>query len=178
MDIKFEKLNCKNDEQLNILLKWECDKELNHFIIPNRDKNKEIEYPTFEIFKKRFEENLIYTSGIYIIYDGIKPIGNFSLQADPEHLIKKVKGTAWLGLSIGEKEYWGTGAAAEAMAFFERESVSFGLKRVELGVFEFNIRAQKFYKKMGYEEIGRLKNFTFWNGQYWDDIRMEKSLLL
>lgn len=177
MDYRFEKLNIKNDEQLNSLVKWECDKDLHHLVIPIRDKDKVLEYPTYEILKKRFDESPSYASGIYIIYDGQKPVGSFSLQIDPGHLMKKVTGTSWLGLTIGEKEYWGTGVAIAAMTFFEQESISLGLKRVELGTFEFNIRAQKFYKKLGYEEIGRLKDFTYWNGKYWDDIRMEKILL-
>ncbi len=90
--------------------------------------------------------------------------------------MKKVSGTSWLGLIIGEKEYWGTGAAVIAMKFFEDESLRLGLKRIELGTFEFNIRAQNFYKKLGYTEIGRLKNFTYYNNRFWDDIRMEKIL--
>lgn len=177
MDIRFEKLNIKDDEQLNALVKWECDESLYHLITPVRDKNKVPEYSTYEILKKRFEEIPSYASGIYIIYDAKRPVGSFSLQIDPGHLMKKITGTSWLGLTIGEKEYWGTGIATKAMEFFEEESISLGLKRVELGTFEFNIRAQKFYKKLGYEEIGRLKDFTYWDGKYWDDIRMEKILL-
>ena len=79
-------------------------------------------------------------------------------------------------LTIGEKEYWGTGAAKIAMDYFERESKKCGATRVELGTFEFNHRAQSFYKKIGYKEIGRLDKFTYWDGRYWDDIRMEKIL--
>lgn len=51
-----------------------------------------------------------------------------------------------------------------------------GLKRIELGVFEFNQQAQKLYQKLGYKEIGRIDNFTYWQGKMWTDIRMEKYL--
>ena len=90
--------------------------------------------------------------------------------------MKKVKGTSWLGLTIGEKEYWGTGVAKIAMEYFEEESRRLGANRIELGTFEFNYRAQAFYKKLGFVEIGRLDKFTYWDGKYWDDIRMEKYL--
>lgn len=176
MDIRFEKLNIKDDEQLNALVKWECDKDLYHLVIPVREKEKALKYVTYDILKKRFDEDQLYASGIYFIYDGKKLVGSFSIQIDPDHLMKKITGTSWLGLTIGEKEYWGTGVAAEAMAYFEQVSISLGLKRVELGTFEFNTRAHNFYKKLGYVEIGRLKDFTYWNGRYWDDIRMEKIL--
>jgi RimJ/RimL family protein N-acetyltransferase len=177
MNIQFQKLNVNDDEQLNALVKWDNDIDLYHLITPVRDKDKVLEFPTYEVLKNNFDKNPSFAAGIYIIYDGIKPIGSFSLQIDPGHLFKKITGTSWLGLTIGEKEYWGSGAAAETMLFFEQKSISLGLKRVELGTFEFNTRAQKFYKKLGYVEIGRLKDFTYWNGKYWDDIRMEKILL-
>ena len=50
------------------------------------------------------------------------------------------------------------------------------IKRIELGVFEFNTRAQKFYTKLGYKKVGEVKDFTFWEGRFWNDIRMEKDL--
>lgn len=80
-----------------------------------------------------------------------------------------------MALSVGI-DYLGTGVARTAMDFFENESLKLGLKRIELGTFEFNTRAQKFYKHLGYVEIARLKDFTYYQNRYWDDIRMEKVL--
>jgi hypothetical protein len=57
MDIRFEKLNIGDDEQLNSLVKWESDKDLYHLITPVRDKNKVSEYSTYEIFGVNFMEN-------------------------------------------------------------------------------------------------------------------------
>jgi RimJ/RimL family protein N-acetyltransferase len=45
---------------------------------------------------------------------------------------------------------------------------------MELGVFEFNTHAIKLYEKTGFQEIGRIPDFTFWQGRMWQDIRMEK----
>ena len=58
----------------------------------------------------------------------------------------------------------------------EEEIRKAGCKRIELGVFEFNEPAKKLYQKMGYAEIGRIPNFTFWQGKMWTDIRMEKYI--
>jgi RimJ/RimL family protein N-acetyltransferase len=44
-----------------------------------------------------------------------------------------------------------------------------------MGVFEFNANAKKLYQKFGYQEIGRVKDFTFWQGRLWQDIRMENT---
>nr|WP_311775181.1 hypothetical protein [Alkalihalobacillus sp. TS-13] len=43
-------------------------------------------------------------------------------------------------------------------------------------MFEFNKQAYKLYQKLGYQEIGRIKDFTYWNDKMWYDIRMEKYL--
>jgi len=50
------------------------------------------------------------------------------------------------------------------------------LKRIELDVFEFNTQAIKLYRKLGYKEIARIPDFTYWQGKVWQDIRMEKYL--
>ena len=175
MNIEIRQIDISDDEQIRSMARWENDKDLYHLIVPVRDKDNP-EINTFESLKKRYNENPDYASGIYMIFDGEKPIGNFSLQLDPGHLMKKIKGTSWLGLTIGEKEYWGTGVAKVAMEHFEEESKRLGASRIELGTFEFNYRAQSFYKKLGFVEIGRLNKFTYWGGKYWDDIRMEKYL--
>jgi len=62
------------------------------------------------------------------------------------------------------------------MGYLEEEIKAQGLKRIELGVFEFNTNAIKLYRKMGFEEIGRIDDFTYWDGRMWGDIRMEKYL--
>ena len=62
------------------------------------------------------------------------------------------------------------------MEYLEAQVRDQGLKRIELGVFEFNSPAIGLYKKMGYKEIGRIKDFTFYQGEMWADIRMEKYL--
>ena len=63
-----------------------------------------------------------------------------------------------------------------SIQFLEEQARALGLKRAELGVFEFNIPAIKLYTKLGYKEIVRLDDFTFWDGKMWQDIRREKYL--
>jgi|GEM_PF-5606512 len=46
---------------------------------------------------------------------------------------------------------------------------------IVIGVFEFNEVALSFYKKMGYQEIARLSDYTFSKGRIWADIRMLKE---
>ena len=62
------------------------------------------------------------------------------------------------------------------MQYLENEIKSQGLKRIELGVFEFNTNAIKLYQKLGYKEIARIADFTYWQEKMWQDIRMEKYI--
>jgi RimJ/RimL family protein N-acetyltransferase len=97
-------------------------------------------------------------------------------QIDPGHLYKKVSGTAWLGIVIGEESARGKGIGFHAMQHLEEEIKKQGLSRIELGVFEFNTSAFKLYQKLGYKEITRIDGFTFWEDKMWQDIRMEKYI--
>lgn len=177
MDLKFQLLDPENELQIAALVKWDMDPELYHLVTPVRqESDSQITLDPHNLAQNY--RNLPAQKKIYMISDGGKLIGNFSLQIDPPQLLRKIPKTSWLGLMIGDRSYWGGTAAHEAMQYFEAESKRLGLERVELGVFEFNRRAINFYKKMGYAQFGVIKDLTFYNGRFWDDIRMEKSLIL
>jgi RimJ/RimL family protein N-acetyltransferase len=97
-------------------------------------------------------------------------------QVNASYLYKKETGTAWIGIVIGEETARGRGIGGPAMQYLEGQIKLSGLKRIELGVFEFNTNAIKLYRKMGYREIARIDNFTFWQDKMWQDIRMEKYI--
>jgi RimJ/RimL family protein N-acetyltransferase len=97
-------------------------------------------------------------------------------QIDPKVLYKKVARTAWIGIIIGEKIARGRGIGYLAMKYLEEQIKLQRLKRIELGVFEFNKNAIKLYKKLGYKEIARMNDFTYWQEKMWQDIRMEKYI--
>jgi RimJ/RimL family protein N-acetyltransferase len=51
-----------------------------------------------------------------------------------------------------------------------------GLKIIKLYVFESNVRAKRFYERLGFCEVGRIPNGVFHNGRFKDDIIMVKKL--
>jgi RimJ/RimL family protein N-acetyltransferase len=113
---------------------------------------------------------------IYLIYEEDQLLGELSYQIDPGHLLKHEPGTAWIGITIGEAHGRGRGIGRRALQYLEQQISVDGLHRIELGVFEFNTPALALYQKMGYREIGRIKDFTYWQGRMWQDIRMEKYI--
>jgi RimJ/RimL family protein N-acetyltransferase len=173
MNIQFTKVIEPTTEIAEVLNKWENDPSLVYLIRPhpNAESLQKKESVTEESLAKRLEHNHTYM----IQLDG-QLIGEMNFQIDPAHLYKKEKGTAWVGINIGEEAGRGKGIGFTAIQILEDQAQAMGLKRVELGVFEFNTPAVKLYKKLGYQEIVRIDNFTFWDGKMWQDIRMEKYI--
>ena len=171
--VSFTKLTRPSLEIVATLNKWENDPALTALIHPNRNKVElERNNPvTVEILKERLEH-----SQIYLIYADSELVGEMNFQIDPRHLFKREIGSVWIGINIGEASARGKGIGTQAMRYLEEVIRVQGFRRIELGVFEFNKRAIKLYKKMGYQEIGRIDAFTYWNEKMWQDIRMEKRL--
>lgn len=82
-------------------------------------------------------------------------------------------GEAFLGIAIGEREFWGKGYGADVMkvilGYAFRE---LNLRRVSLNTFEYNPRALHSYKKVGFIHEGRIKDFLNREGKRWDLIFM------
>jgi RimJ/RimL family protein N-acetyltransferase len=80
---------------------------------------------------------------------------------------------AWMGVGIGERDYWGKGYGSEAVNLLLRFAFEeLNLNRVTLNVFEYNERAIKAYEKVGFQHEGRQRQMMNRFGQRWDMIFM------
>ncbi|MGD8566061.1 MAG: GNAT family protein [Candidatus Bathyarchaeota archaeon] len=82
--------------------------------------------------------------------------------------------SAEVGIGIYNPEYWGKGYGVESLNLvlgFAFQNLN--LNRVELEVFDFNKRAYKCYRKVGFNEVGRKREALFMEGQYHDAIIMD-----
>jgi RimJ/RimL family protein N-acetyltransferase len=153
--------------------RWENDPALIPLSRPN---------PTKEDLEKRQDVTLddlaqrLKHQHTYLIYLDEQLIGEMNYQVDPRHLFKQEPGTAWIGITIGEAHGRGKGIGYQSLQYLEQQIIARGLRRIELGVFEFNAPALSLYHKLGYQEIGRISDFTYWQDRLWQDIRMEKYL--
>lgn len=67
---------------------------------------------------------------------------------------------ATLGIIIGEKDYWSKGYGPEAIyALLCHAFETLGLKRVRLNTYGDNLRAQRSFKRIGFVETKRVKNY-------------------
>jgi len=159
VEINFTKLTEPTDEIVTAMNKWGNDPELVYLSRPNSNK-EELEKKvtiTHDTVVERMKHDEVYL----IRLDG-RLVGEIEFQIDPPQLFKKDISSAWIGITIGEESARGKGIGYKAMQCLEKEIIARGLKRIELGVFEFNSNAIKLYEKLGYKEIGRVPDFTYW----------------
>lgn len=88
--------------------------------------------------------------------------------------VNQVDRRAMFGILIGEKEFWGKGYGQEATCLTLDYAFNLlNLNSVSLGVFEFNTRAIRAYRRVGFKEIGRQRQFRIIAGQKHDLLLMD-----
>lgn len=80
---------------------------------------------------------------------------------------------AFVGLGIGEREFWGKGYGTDVMRVMLRYAFTeVNLNRVTLNVFEYNPRAIRSYEKAGFRHEGRERQVLNKEGRRWDLVFM------
>ena len=80
---------------------------------------------------------------------------------------------AWVGIGIGEREYWGKGYGTDAMKLAVQYAfMELGLQRVSLGLHEYNARALKSYEKAGFRLEGHTRQDVLREGRRTDSLWM------
>jgi RimJ/RimL family protein N-acetyltransferase len=87
--------------------------------------------------------------------------------------IRWTHGDCWVGIGLGEREYWGKGYGTDAMRVILRYAFDeLNLHRVSLSVFGYNTRAIRSYEKAGFVIEGCARQFLQRDGRRWDIIFM------
>jgi RimJ/RimL family protein N-acetyltransferase len=82
-------------------------------------------------------------------------------------------GEAFVGIGVGDCEFWGQGYGTDAMMVILRFAFKeLNLRRVSLDTFEFNPRAVRSYEKAGFIHEGAARDYLHRDGQRWDLIFM------
>ncbi len=80
---------------------------------------------------------------------------------------------AFVGLGIGETDYWNKGYGTDVMNVLLRLAFTeINLRRVTLTVFEYNPRAIRSYEKAGFRHEGHLRNYLNREGRRWNEVYM------
>ena len=82
-------------------------------------------------------------------------------------------GDTFLGIGVGDREFWGKGYGSDAMRVVLRYAFTeLNLRRVTLNVFEYNPRAIRAYEKLGFQQEGRVRKYLNREGRRWDLVYM------
>jgi len=82
-------------------------------------------------------------------------------------------GDGWMGVGIGEPEYWGRGYGTDAVRLITKFGFEeLNLHHISLNVFEYNPRAIRSYEKVGYKVEGRCREWLNRDGRRWDLVFM------
>ena len=82
-------------------------------------------------------------------------------------------GDAFVGIGVGERQYWNKGYGTDAMRIMLRFAFAeLNLHRVTLNVFEYNRRAMRSYEKAGFTIEGRQRGWIHRDGKRYDLIYM------
>ena len=104
---------------------------------------------------------------------GIETIESVLIGTIGLHGINWKDRTGTLGISIGEKSYWGKGSGREAVTLILRYAFkTLNLRKVCLSVLGHNKHAIKCYKSCGFKVEGCCKRQIFKNNRYVDEILM------
>ncbi len=80
---------------------------------------------------------------------------------------------AFVGIGIGEPEFWGKGYGTDAMKLILRYGfLELNLHRVSLDVFSYNPRAVRSYEKAGFKLEGQVRGSLLREGRRWDEYFM------
>jgi RimJ/RimL family protein N-acetyltransferase len=104
----------------------------------------------------------------------IRKLDDDALLGDIELFVSNWPGReAFVGLGIGEREFWGKGYGTDVMNVILRYAFTeVNLKRVTLTVFEYNPRAIRSYEKAGFRHEGRVRQALHKEGARWDILSM------
>jgi RimJ/RimL family protein N-acetyltransferase len=80
---------------------------------------------------------------------------------------------AWVGLGIGEREFWSKGYGTDMMKLCLRYVFTeLGIERLSLGLHEYNPRALRSYEKCGFRLEGRTRKDVLREGRRTDTLWM------
>jgi RimJ/RimL family protein N-acetyltransferase len=83
------------------------------------------------------------------------------------------QGEGWVGIAIGERDFWGKGYGTDAMRLMLQYAfIELNLRRVSLGLHAYNSRALKSYEKVGFRMEGMMRGDILREGRRSDSFSM------
>lgn len=153
-------------EYLAQYVEWLNDWEVSQYLMPGTVVPFSLEDEN-EWFEHQRKEGGSFVFAILALPD-LKLIGNCGL-----HRVDMKNRSGVFGIFIGDKTYWNKGYGTDATRSLLRFAFEeLGLNRVELEVYDFNLRAMRAYEKAGFRRDGVHRQGLYRNGRFHDEIIM------
>lgn len=156
---------------LEHLYRWANDEQLadlghgSSSAYQNNNPKEDIE----AFYDKNLTQQALWDKGrVFIVYTiGTSvPIGKCDYRA-----LNPVTRTAEVGISIGERAYWGQGYGSDVLSTLLKHLFNtLNLERVQMDTWSGNTQALRLYEKAGFVEEGRLRKNEFVQGSYYDTV--------
>ncbi|HSD84312.1 MAG TPA: GNAT family protein [Anaerolineae bacterium] len=166
---KFVRLSAFDPEEMSkAFIRWNLNSEyfrlLNSSARPMQSVKSNSKWMAEEVSEMSLAS---YSFSIRTLADD-KLIGELDLD-----VVNWIGREAFVGLGIGETEYWSRGYGTDIMNVLLRYAFTeINLQRVTLTVFEYNPRALRSYEKVGFRHEGQLRNFLNREGRRWNEVYM------
>ena len=158
-------LRAIEDDDAELFHRWFNDEDVAYFSGGNRFPAPSLAQERAYVQSVQDDKNARHYT--ITLKDGTA-IGNCALRS-----IDWIARSSELGITIGEKAYWGQGYGGEAIELLLRIAFDgLNLHKVWLGCFDFNERGLRAYRRMGFVQEGRLRDEKYVDGRYHDLILM------
>ncbi|MFH2103948.1 MAG: GNAT family protein [Chloroflexota bacterium] len=161
------RLTVEDPETLaKLVSQWSADSEYSRLL--DWDPARRSSIKTIQKWiEKQYENDNCHAFSIRTLADD-RIIGEIGLDG-----IRWAHRDAFVGIGLGEREYWGKGYGTDAMRVILRYAFTeLNLQRVTLDVFDYNPRALRSYDKAGFILEGRQRGALLREGRRWDVIYM------
>ena len=142
------------------------------YLVPNKSASILKEIRAKEI-KEDYDQNR--NKKLYVVYKDEEMLGFLSWQKDYKFLKSGKKDTVFLFFGFDDK-YLGMSLVKTTFSMFENLLNEISFKYIEVSVFDFDKRGQKFYDKMGFVKLSELENCTYYDGKWHSEYRYLKEL--
>jgi RimJ/RimL family protein N-acetyltransferase len=123
--------------------------------------------------KERYEEDMQKGSRAERYAFSVRTLAEDELIGFLSLWVNLIHSDAWVGLGIGERDFWSKGYGTDMMNVCLRYAfMELGLQRVSLGLHSYNTRALRSYEKVGFYLEGRTRSVVFREGQRTDVLYM------
>ena len=168
MEGKLVRLRAFEKSDLDSIMKWINDEEVTDFLAGGM-----LTYPVSSIAEEKFIEAASKSSDTEKSF-AIETLAERKyLGGVAFHAINWLNRSAGLGITIGDKSFWGRGYGTDAMRVMMLLGFDkMNLHRLWLHVYDYNQRAIASYERCGFKREGVLRSDRFYRGSYHDTIVM------